>query len=147
MEGFDQMLQQDVEKTMSTIFLHVLFNWNKIKENEQVMNCLDMNTNSLCRKLKQSNPSQRDGYVQAHTLSFLFMMVYIMNISTQNLINTGSNLLGHTMIQSVANTLMTDSNNNQSNQHVDSSANWDNLWITEEFLNSDDLLPPGDSLD
>lgn len=114
MEVLDQTMQQDIEKVMSTIFLHVLFNWNNIKQNTNVMNCLDMNTNSLCRQLKNNNPTLRDGYIQAHVLSFLIMMAYMMNVTTQKILNCGSNLLGGAIINCAINTLMDESNNTQS---------------------------------
>jgi hypothetical protein len=110
MNNLDLNLQQDVEKLMSTIFLNVLFNWNVIKENTQVMCCLDMNTNGLCRQLKQNDPTQRDGFIQAHVLSFLIIMMYVINVTTQNIIRCGSNLLGGAIINSTGHVLMQNSN-------------------------------------
>lgn len=143
MQNLDQTMQLDVDKTMSTIFLHVLFNWNVIKENAQTMAYLDMNTNSLCRQLKQNDPTQRDGYIQAHVLSLLITMMYTINISTQKLVNTSSTLLGGALIQFATNTLMNNGNNTQQPiqpiqpiQPVNNTSNSD-----------DDLLTPGDFLD
>ena len=121
MNNLDRTLQQDVEKTMGTIFLNVLFNWNSIKEIPHVMSCLDMNTNSLCRQLKQNDPTQRDGFIQAHVLSFLILMMYIMNITTQTIVRCSSNLLGNAIINSAAHVIMQDSNQIQhvpQNQHI-----------------------------
>jgi len=94
MNTFDQ-IQGDIhiEKTMGCIFLHMLLNWHKIKEIEQVMNTLDMNTNSLCISLKNNDPTLRDHFIQAYVLSFFILVLYLNTAPLQTIINNESNLL------------------------------------------------------
>lgn len=73
-----------IENLMSLIFFNVLAEWNAIKSNGEIMNCLDMNKNSLCSKLKQSNPDMIDEYVQSQILSLLLTIIII----NSNVLNT-----------------------------------------------------------
>lgn len=69
----NQEYLSDPAKLMSKVYLNVIFNWHTISQNQQVMDGLDMNTNTMCHYFKTHNPSLRDSYVQAHVLSVLLM--------------------------------------------------------------------------
>lgn len=67
---------------MMKVFLNVLFNWTTIKQNEQIMNLLNMETNSMCRLFKNQNPTLHDVYIQANVFSLLLMLWFAMVIPT-----------------------------------------------------------------
>lgn len=83
---------RDMNKTMTDIFLNVIFNWSEISQNQQVMSALDMRQNSMCRYYKSINPTIRDSFVQAHVLTVLLMMFLIVAMPIQNVFDeTGDN--------------------------------------------------------
>jgi len=67
----------DVNKLITKVFLHVIFNWHSISQNQEIMEGLDMESNTMCRRLKNQNPSLHDSYVQVHVLSTQLMMLLV----------------------------------------------------------------------
>ncbi len=57
----------DVE--FETILFYVVENWNHIKYNNIVLKSFDINTNSLCRKLKHSYPQVNNYVIQSYVLA------------------------------------------------------------------------------
>ena len=76
---------EDTTKLMLKVYMNVIFNWSTISQNRQVMNGLDIETNTLCYYFKTQNPSLRDSYVQAHVLSLLLMMWIIIATPIQTI--------------------------------------------------------------
>lgn len=62
------------EDDVNNLYTEIIFNWSQIREYEEVMNVLDMETNTLCVKLKENNPMLRDEFVQARVLTILLVM-------------------------------------------------------------------------
>ena len=88
---------QNIEKTMSRIFLNAIFNWEQIRESSSVMQVLNMETNSMCRHMKASNPSMRDQFIQAYVLSFLLMLFLIVSVPVQNLVDRSARTFSEMM--------------------------------------------------
>ncbi|VBB17852.1 hypothetical protein YASMINEVIRUS_315 [Yasminevirus sp. GU-2018] len=91
---------QNIEKTMGRIFLNTIFNWEQIRENSSVMQVLNMETNSMCRHMKMSNPSMRDQFIQAYVLSFLLILFLIMCVPAQNLVDGSARTFSEMMTPS-----------------------------------------------
>lgn len=66
-----------VSKLFTEIFMNIIFNWSNIQQNEQIMSCLDMHTNTFCASIKTANPMMRDAFIQAHVLSITTMIILI----------------------------------------------------------------------
>jgi len=81
-------IQNDFIKNVTNIFLYVIFNWATISQNEHIMKTLDINTNSMCRKLKLQNPNMRDEFIQAHTYTLLLMMIFMTMIPMTDVLKT-----------------------------------------------------------
>jgi hypothetical protein len=64
----------------------VIFIWRYLQQNLQVMETLDMSTNSMCRVIKVNNPTLRDDFVQARVLTFLFMTCVMMSHRSEQVI-------------------------------------------------------------
>jgi len=60
---------------ISHIHKHILMNWDKIKNDKDIMYVLDVNTNNMCKYYKTSNPKLDDNYIQINTLTFLLSML------------------------------------------------------------------------
>lgn len=69
---------------ISHIHKHILMNWDKIKNDKDIMNVLDVDTNNMCRYYKINNPELDDKYIQSHTLTFLFLMLFIVSQPINN---------------------------------------------------------------
>jgi hypothetical protein len=65
------------------IFLSVIFNWNTINQDEQIMNVLNIESNGFCIHLKRVYPTMRDEFIQAKALTMLIIM-YIMIMRPMN---------------------------------------------------------------
>ena len=83
-----ETIQNDFVKNVTNIFLYVIFNWGKISQNRDIMNVLDVNTNSMCKKLKIQNPNMRDEFVQAHVYTLLLMMIFMTMIPITDVLKT-----------------------------------------------------------
>jgi hypothetical protein len=80
-------IQNDFIKTTTNIYLYVIFNWATISQDEHIQRTLDVNTNSMCRKLKLQNPNMRDEFIQAHTYTLLLMMIFMTMIPMTDMLN------------------------------------------------------------
>ena len=67
----------DIDKVMTEIHLNVIYNWNVVKQDTDIMNILDMDTNKMCIFLKQTNPYQDDSFIQSYIMTMMIMMLYI----------------------------------------------------------------------
>lgn len=58
------------------IFTEVLFNWNVIRQDKQIMDMLDMKNNNICINLKHTNPNIDNQIIQAYALTTSLMFLY-----------------------------------------------------------------------
>lgn len=78
-------VQNIFEKNMMDIYLRVIFNWNTISKNEHIMKVLNMNTNNICKKIKNNNRNMRDSFVQAYVFSILIIMIFAVSVPIENI--------------------------------------------------------------
>ena len=71
---------QNIDHTLSRIFLEIIFNWDQIKDNCNVMETVNMNTNTMCKYMKLNNCNVDNHIIQAYVLSFLIVLSLIMPI-------------------------------------------------------------------
>lgn len=71
------------------LYLNVIFSWNNIKQNSQIMNCLNMQENNLCRYYKSADPHVRDSFIQARvftlTLIVILSLIFPINIDNEQI--------------------------------------------------------------
>jgi hypothetical protein len=77
----------DMTKLMLKVYLNVIFNWSSISQNQEVMNVLDIDTNTMCCHFKTQNPSLPDSYVQGLVLSFILMIWIVIATPIQTVFN------------------------------------------------------------
>ena len=61
----------DLQLFASKIYLSVIFNWPTICQNQQVMDALDMNKNTLCVYHKAQNPNLANYMIQSFVFSIM----------------------------------------------------------------------------
>jgi len=89
MEDYNiKQVQSIFEKNMMDIYLRVIFNWSTISQNEHIMKVLNMNTNNICKKIKNNNRNVRDSFVQAYVFSMLVMTIFSVSVPFENVINS-----------------------------------------------------------
>jgi hypothetical protein len=76
MQHILEMSNQELESSFTNLFIDVIFNWNTIKQNGQIMSNLDMQSNNLCRQLKIQNPTMRDCFIQARVFTITLILVF-----------------------------------------------------------------------
>lgn len=67
----------DIETTINQLFMNILFNWDNIKILPDVISAVNMETNNMCKIFKEQNPTMRDSFIQAFALSFLIVMMHV----------------------------------------------------------------------
>ena len=72
--------------TVDETYTTIISNWNTIKDNTEIMNVLNIDTNSMCQYIKQTNPSLSDTMIQARALTLLLFMIIFVNDPIQNMI-------------------------------------------------------------
>lgn len=115
---------QNIEKTMSRIFLSVIFSWNQLRENEEVMNILNMNTNNMCRHIKNTHPNLRDQFIQAYVLSFLLVLFLVVCVPMQNLLVSYSQAVSEIFVPDINTSnveIDIETNTNTSNFEIDAN--------------------------
>jgi len=74
----------NLDKTMGRLFLSALLNWHNLSQDQNVMSVLSMENNSLCRKIKQQNPTYHDSFVQAHVLTLMLTLFLVISRTNNN---------------------------------------------------------------
>ena len=74
-----------LDRMMTNTFISIIFDWENIKKNKKMMDTLNMETNTLCIRLKEQNPSMRNSFIQAHVLALLMMMMTIISLPCRNI--------------------------------------------------------------
>jgi hypothetical protein len=69
---------KNLDKLLTETFLAAVCNWETIKQNEAIMDVLNMKTNSLCMQLKKAEPTMEDSVIQAQIFTILIIMMYVM---------------------------------------------------------------------
>ena len=68
---------EESKKFVLQIFMNVLSNWESIKENQQIMDCIDMKKNKLCIFFKLINPDLNDTHIQAQAITIMLLVLSI----------------------------------------------------------------------
>jgi len=71
-------IDSGLNSMMNEIYVNISMNWDSIKKNDNIMNTLDINTNTLCKKLKSVHNELNDDMIKMRTFTImmmLFMMV------------------------------------------------------------------------
>ncbi len=82
----------NTQKFIMELYMNVLSNWDEIKENQQIVDCIDMKKNDLCQYFKFINPDQTDSQVQASALTIMFIVLLI-SIKYFDIVIESSNLI------------------------------------------------------
>lgn len=67
----------EIMTTIGKVLLTIIINWDTISRDDNIMDILNINKNTLCRNLKDENPHVADNFVQAFVLSVLVIYMYI----------------------------------------------------------------------
>lgn len=67
---------------------YIMQNWNEIQKNEKIKEVMDMNTNTVCQKVKNNYPLVHDEFIQMFVFThMIILLVYVCTIENDG-INT-----------------------------------------------------------
>lgn len=70
-------INKNTYETVSYIHNHIITRWDDVKNNNDIMNVLDIDKNTMCKYYKSVHPNTDDIDIQARTLTLLFAMLLI----------------------------------------------------------------------
>ena len=82
---FDTSVSEDMNNLTDKVLINVMLKWHDIQENQEIMDGLRMDKNTMCIYFKNQNPLLDDSYIQARVLTFLLMMILSITKSIQNI--------------------------------------------------------------
>lgn len=66
----------DFEEIYNEILPNVIKNWEVLCKDDKVIESIDMNTNTLCQKIKFNNPNLDDSIIQIHAFTNLLTLFF-----------------------------------------------------------------------
>jgi DnaJ-domain-containing protein 1 len=64
----------DWNKKIRDMLLIIIFNWDIIEQNENIMKVLNMDENKMCKTLKYENPDMMDSLIQGYVFTMLIVI-------------------------------------------------------------------------
>jgi hypothetical protein len=86
-EHINDNVQNKFEELVSDMYSRVISNWDTIQQDQHIMNILNMNTNSMCIKIKDQHPTINDSYIQAYVFTIMATMIVVTSVPITNVLN------------------------------------------------------------
>lgn len=122
-------MSNDLDKIITKVFLTVTINWNNISLDNDTMNVLNMETNSLCKHFKEQNPTLTDIFIQSYVLTMYMIMIIFLSRPIQEVFND-FNLMNYLSIQTGNNELISNNSIESNNINSESQENAQNIMDT-----------------